>query len=107
MSQTNPLQQCRRPALRAWLGALLVAFLLVAETFAVTHPYDTAAHGSGQSCDECLLTASFGAAAVATPLTLHVPTALPLLVAVVVLVLFSAAPVRQYARGPPSGSFTL
>jgi hypothetical protein len=105
MSPAAPLQQCRRPALRAWVGALLVAFLLLAETFAVTHPYDSAAHSNGQSCAECLLTASFGAGAVATPLTLHVPLALPLLAAVAILVLFSAAPARRYARGPPIGSF--
>jgi hypothetical protein len=107
MSQAALLRQCRRPTLRAWVGALLVAFLLLAETFAVTHPNDAAPHSNGQSCEECLLTASFGAAAAATPLVLHVPVPVPLLAAVVILALFSAAPARRYARGPPIGSFTL
>lgn len=106
MSRAAPLQQCRRPTLRAWVAGLLVALLLLAETFAVTHPYDSAAHANGQSCAECLLTASFGAGAIATPLTLHLPAAVPLLAAVVLLALFSAAPARRYARGPPVGSFT-
>lgn len=106
MSHAAPLQQCRRPAPRAWVAALLMTFLLIAETFAVTHPYDSAAHSNGQSCAECLLTASFGAGAVPTPLALDLPVTLPLLAAVAILVLFSAAPVRRYARGPPAATFT-
>lgn len=105
MSTPSPLQDCRRLALRAWVAPLLVVLLLLAEAFAVTHPYDSAAHSNGQSCAECLSVASFSAGAVATPLTFPVPMAVPLFVVAVVVALFSAVPTRRYARGPPTVSF--
>lgn len=106
MSRTSPLQHCRRPALRAWVAPLLVVLLLLAEAFAVTHPYDSAAHSNGQSCAECLSVATFSAGAVAAPLALHLPAPVPLFVTAVAVVLFSTVPTRRYARGPPTVSFT-
>jgi hypothetical protein len=107
MSHASPLPQFRRPALSGWLGAWLAVLLILAGTFAVTHAYDSAAHTNGQSCAECLSTASFSAAAAATPLTFHLPLPAPLFFAVVVAVFVSAAPVHRYARGPPVVSFSL
>jgi hypothetical protein len=107
MSHASLLQQCRRPALSGRLGAWLALLLMVAGTFAVTHDYDSAAHTNGQSCAECLSTASFSAAAAATPPAFHLPLAAPLFFAVVVAAFVSAARVHRYARGPPVVSFSL
>lgn len=105
MSSANPIRQCRRPAVQAWVGAVLVALLLVAEVFAVTHPYDTAAHGSDRACSVCLSTASFGAGAVAVPVTFEASVTAAPAIAAAIVVLVTLAPIRRYARGPPRVSF--
>jgi hypothetical protein len=86
---------------REWLGAMFVLCLLGAETFAVTHPLDLAAHGTGEPCKICLSVASLGSGAVAAVAVFHLDTAAPTLTVAHGLVLLSAAPVRQSARGPP------
>ena len=101
MSRANPLRQCRRPTIKSWVGALLVVLLLVAEAFAVTHAYDSAAHSNGQQCAVCVSAASFSAGAISGPVQVDIVVAPPVVVVAVLAVLFTVVPTRRYARGPP------
>ncbi len=38
------MRRCRNATWKTWLGAALAVWLLLAESFAVTHPFDSAAH---------------------------------------------------------------
>lgn len=105
MQRRSVMQRCRSAAWKTWLGAALALWLLLAESFAVTHPFDQAAHSDGQPCAVCLSIAHFGASAVAADVAFVLDAAVPLLAVVVTLVFFSAVPVRRYARGPPVVSF--
>jgi hypothetical protein len=107
MSRANPLRQCRHPTTQSWVGALLVALLLLAEAFAVTHSYDSAAHANGQPCAVCLGAAAFSAGAVGAPVQADVAVATPIVAAAAVVVFFAAVPARRFARGPPIVSFML
>jgi hypothetical protein len=91
---------------KPWLAAALIVLLLLAGSFAVTHPYDSAAHTNGQPCSACLSAASFSAGAVTTPVHTQIAIATPVVALVVVTALFSVVPTRRYARGPPVVSFT-
>ena len=105
--QRSVMQRCRHTTWKSWLGAALTLWLLLAQSFAIAHQYDSAAHANGQACEVCVGAASFSAGAPAAPLV-FVPAALGAVVAAaaVVLVFVSAVPARRYARGPPAGSFT-
>lgn len=107
MSSTYPLEECRRPTLRTWVGAVLIALLLLADVFAATHPFDADAHANGQSCAVCLSAAALGAGAVPAVVHFDAVVATPVVAAVVVAVFVSVVPTRRYARGPPEGSFPL
>jgi len=99
------MRRFRDAAWKTWLAAALAACLLLAESFALAHELDRAAHDSGQACTVCIGAASFGAGAVSAPFTLE-PAIVAATVAVAVLVAFrSFAPTRRYARGPPTVSF--
>jgi VIT1/CCC1 family predicted Fe2+/Mn2+ transporter len=106
MQRSSMLQRCRRATWKTWLGAALTVWLLLAESFAIAHQYDSAAHANGQDCAICVGAASFGAATPATPLVFALEALAAAFVAAVVIVFVSAAPVRRYARGPPAVSFT-
>jgi hypothetical protein len=106
MQRSSIIQRCRRATWKTWLGAALTLWLLLAESFAIAHQYDSAAHANGQDCAICVGAASFGTAAPATPLVFAPEVAAAALVAAVFLVFVSAAPTRRYARGPPAVSFT-
>jgi CHASE2 domain-containing sensor protein len=106
MQRRSVMQRCRHAAWKTWLGAALALWLLLAESFAVTHPFDQAAHSDGQPCAVCLSVAHLGAGAVAAAVALVLDAAPPLLAVVVTLVFFAAVPLRRYARGPPYFSFT-
>ena len=101
------LRECRRPTLKTWVGAALVAFLLLAESLAVTHPLDFAAHDNGQPCAVCVSVTHLGHGAVSTPVPLALETATPTVVASLAAHFVSIVPTRRYARGPPSISFGL
>jgi hypothetical protein len=85
-------------------GVALALVLLVAETFAVVHPLDLAAHSNGEPCKICVSVASVGAAAVAQPLVFEVDVALPVLVAEPSQVPVALQRVQPTARGPPIAS---
>ncbi|HJR71308.1 MAG TPA: hypothetical protein VKA43_14795 [Gammaproteobacteria bacterium] len=106
MTKVSPLREFRRPTVQTWVGALLVAALVLAEALAVSHELDAAAHANGQPCTVCLGTASLAAGAVTTPLHFDVVVATPLAVVAVAVISFSLVPTRRYARGPPAVSFT-
>jgi hypothetical protein len=105
MQRQSLMRRCRTAAWKKWLGAALVVWLLLAESLAVTHPYDQAAHSDGQPCAVCVGGATFSAGAVpATPL--FEPVIAAFVVAVAAVAAFvSAVPTRRYARGPPLVSF--
>lgn len=106
--QRSVLQRYRRTTLKSWVAAALTVWLLLAESFAIAHQYDSADHAAGQGCEVCVGAASFGAAAPAAPLVFAPVTSGAVLAAAAVSVPFvSAVPARRYARGPPVGSFTL
>jgi hypothetical protein len=105
MQRRSLMRRCRHASWKTWLGAALAVWLLLAESFAVTHPFDLAAHVDGQPCTVCLGIADLGAGAAAPNVGFVLEAAAPLTVAVVVLVLFSSVPLRRYARGPPFVSF--
>ena len=106
MQRRSLLGRCRSAAWKAWLGMALAVGLFLAESFAVTHPFDQAAHSDGQPCAVCLSITDLGAGAAAAEIGFAlVSAAAPLAAVAVVLVLLSAVPVRRYARGPPSVSF--
>jgi hypothetical protein len=85
-------------------GFALALVLLAAETFAVVHPLDLAAHGNGEPCKICVSVAGIGTGAVAQPLVFVVDAAPPALSAESALVFVAAQPVRPTARGPPLAS---
>lgn len=105
MHRRSLLQRYRSATWKTWLGAALVAWLLLAESLAVTHPLDRDAHADGQPCAICLSVAHLGAAAPAADVAFALSAATPLVVIAVVLALSSSIPLRRYARGPPSVSF--
>jgi hypothetical protein len=106
MQRRSLLGRCRTAAWKAWLGTVLAVGLLLAESVAVTHPFDQGAHPNGQPCAVCLGLTDLGAGGAAAELGFAlVDAAAPLPVAAVVLILLSSVPVRRYARGPPSVSF--
>jgi hypothetical protein len=105
--QRQPLmRRCRNATWKTWLGGALAVWLLLAESFAVVHAYDSAAHSNGQLCAVCVTAASFSSAAVGAPVQVDVAVATPIVVFAVVFVVFAAVPTRRYARGPPARSFT-
>lgn len=101
------LRECRRPTFKTWVGAALVAFLLLAESLAVTHPLDFAAHDNGQPCAVCVGVTHLGHGAVSVPVQFAFDTATPVSVASVAVAFVSIVPTRRYARGPPAISFAL
>jgi hypothetical protein len=105
MQRQSLMRRCRSATRKTWLGAALVALLLLAESFAVTHPVDRAAHTDGQPCAVCLSVADLGAGAVSANIEFVLELFAPLAALAVVLVLLSSVPPRRYARGPPSVSF--
>ena len=105
MQRRSLMRRCRNATWKTWLGAALAVWLLLAESFAVTHPFDLAAHADGQPCAVCLSIANLGAGAAAPDVGFVLEAAAPLTVVAVVLVLFSSVPLRRYARGPPFVSF--
>jgi hypothetical protein len=84
---------------------VLALCLLIAESFALTHEYDSAAHANGEVCAICVTAASFGAANVTAAIHLEPPIAASFIVAAAGIVFLSVVPVRRYARGPPFSSF--
>ena len=100
------MRRCRGATWKTWLGAALTVWLLLAESFAITHQYDAAAHSNGQDCAVCVSAASFGAAAAAAPLVFVPEVLAAALVVAAAFAFFSAVPARRYARGPPTVSFT-
>lgn len=104
MTRHVSLRQSSGATRRAWLGALAVT-LLLAESLALTHPLDSAAHTNGQPCSICLSVATVGAGAVSTQTPIHLDAATPTLVAVVAAALVSHPVQRRFARGPPAVSF--
>jgi hypothetical protein len=106
MQRRSLMRRCRSATWKTWLGTALAVWLLLAESFAVTHPFDQAAHADGQPCAVCLGLADLGAGAAAADVGFALAdAATPLLVAVAIVFLLSSAPVRAFARGPPSVSF--
>ena len=100
------MQRFRRGTWKAWLGGALVAWLLLAESFAITHEYDVKSHANGQACAVCVVAASFGAADVAAPLDFEPAVVAASSAVAAAIVFFSVVPARRYARGPPRVSFT-
>jgi hypothetical protein len=106
MQRRSLLHRYRSASWKPWLGTALAVWLLLAESFAVTHPFDQAAHVDGQPCAVCLSVADLGAGTAAADVGFALlDAAAPELVAAVVLLLLSSVPVRRYARGPPFLSF--
>jgi hypothetical protein len=99
------MRRFRDAASKTWLGAALAVLLLLAESFALTHDLDGAAHDNGQACAVCVGAASFSSANVATAAYIELASATSFVVASVGTVFLSAVPTRRYARGPPAGSF--
>ena len=105
MQRKALIRRRRTDPWQTWLGAVLVAWLLLAESFAVTHVLDRAAHGDGQPCVVCLSVADLGTGAVAADVALVINVGTTVIVSAVVLTVMSRVPARRYARGPPSVSF--
>jgi hypothetical protein len=105
MKRARTLRQRRPPAVRAWVGAALVAVLLLAEAFAVAHPLDAAAHTDGQPCTICLSAHALGAGAASTPPSIDFPVAAQPPTVPLAAVHVRAALARPHARGPPAVSF--
>jgi hypothetical protein len=89
---------------RALRGFALALVLLAAETFAVVHPVDLAAHSNGEPCKICVSVAGVGTGTVAQPFVFTVDAAPPALAAEPSLVVVAAQRVRPTARGPPLAS---
>lgn len=106
MPQRGAIHRLRKTASKTWLGAMLAVCLLVAESFALAHEYDSAAHGNGEVCAICVTAASFGAANVTAAIHIEPAIAASFLVAAAGIVFLAVVPARRYARGPPSSSFT-
>jgi hypothetical protein len=104
--QRSVSKRRRQTAFKSWLGAALAVWLLLAESFAIVHQYDSAAHANGQACEVCVGAASFGAGAPPTPLVFVAAALVAVVAAAVVLAFRSVVPARRYARGPPAVSFT-
>ena len=100
------MQRFRTATWKTWLGAALAVWLLLAESFALTHELDTAAHDNGQACAVCVGAASFGAGAVSAPVHFEPTIATSFVVVAAGIVFLSVVPTRRYARGPPAVSFT-
>jgi hypothetical protein len=105
MTRDEIFEECRRPTVKAWVGAVLVVALLVTECFAVTHPFDSEAHHDGRPCKVCLSTTTLGAGAIASAVSFALDTATPVFVATLVAVFVSTVITRRFARGPPHRSF--
>jgi hypothetical protein len=106
MGRSSLLQRYRHATWKTWLGVALAAWLLVAESFALAHQYDSTAHANGQDCAVCMGAASFGAGAVSAPVHFEPSIAAAFIVVAAGVVFLSAVPTRRYARGPPAVSFT-
>jgi hypothetical protein len=106
MRRSSLMQRDRTATWKTWLGVALAAWLLVAESFALAHQYDSTAHANGQDCAVCVSAASFGAGNVSVPVHLEPSTAAAFIVVAAGIVFLSAVPTRRYARGPPAVSFT-
>jgi len=107
MNPSAWLRKCRRPTFKSWVGAALVALLLLAESFAVTHPLDSAAHSNEQPCAVCLSISHLGHGSVSASVPITFDATTPAFVASVVAVFVAIVPARRYARGPPLVSFAL
>ena len=107
MTRPAVLRECRRPAFKSWVGAALVAFLLLTQALAVTHPLDFAAHDNGQPCAVCVSVTHLGHGAASTPVVFALETAAPPFIPSVAVAFVSIVPSRRYARGPPAVSFAL
>ena len=105
MQRKALMRRCRTAPWQTWLGAVLVAWLLLAESFAVTHVLDRAAHGDGQPCVICLSVADLGTGAVPADVAFVISVGTTRIVCAVVLAVMSRVPTRRHARGPPSVSF--
>jgi len=105
MQQPGTMQRFRNATWKTWLGAALAVCLLLAESFALTHELETAAHDNGQACAVCVGAASFGAGAVSTPVHFEPTIAASFVVVAAGIVFRSLVPTRRYARGPPVVSF--
>jgi hypothetical protein len=106
MQSAEILATCRKPMLRAWLGAVAVLLLLVAQAFATAHRLDSAAHANGDPCAICVSVASLGTGAAAHVVEFSIDIARPALVAAERPVLVSTSRIRPSARGPPIASLT-
>lgn len=106
MSSHSTKREPKRLVFRTGIGALAVLLLLIAEAFAVTHPYDSAAHDNGTPCAVCVSVATLGAAAVSSPPQLEVVITPATPIELVATTVPAAAPARRYARGPPIVSFS-
>jgi hypothetical protein len=104
MQGARLLQRYRHATWKTWLGAALMVWLLLAESFALAHQYSPG-HANNPDCAVCVGAASFGAAAVSVPVRFEPIVAAPFVAIAAGIVLFSAVPVRRYARGPPAVSF--
>jgi hypothetical protein len=99
------MQRYRTATWKTWLGAALAVWLLLAESFALTHQYSPG-HANNQDCAVCVSAASFGAGAVSAPVHFEPTVAASFVVVAAGIVFLSAVPTRRYARGPPAVSFT-
>jgi hypothetical protein len=104
--QKATVQRLRTGAWTTWLGGALALLLLLAESFALTHELDTAAHDNGQACAVCVGAASLGAGAASAPVRFEPAIAASFVVVAAGSVCRSVVPTRRYARGPPVLSFT-
>jgi hypothetical protein len=100
------MQRSRSAAWKTWVGAALAAWLLLAESFAIAHQYDSAAHANNQDCAVCVSAANFAAGAVSAPIHFSPAPAASLVAVAAAIVFLSVVPARRYARGPPVVSFT-
>jgi hypothetical protein len=105
VQRSSLIKRYRKATWKRWLGAALVVWLLLAESFTVTHQYDSTAHANGQTCTVCVSAASFGASAVAVPFQFESAITVATAVIAVFVVVASVTPAHRYARGPPAVSF--
>lgn len=106
MQRSSLVQRYRAATWKTWLGAALALWLLIAESFALTHQYDSAAHANNQDCAVCVSAASFAAGAVSGSVHFEPAVAASFVVVAAGIVFLSVVPARRYARGPPAVSFT-
>jgi hypothetical protein len=104
MRRPSVIQRCRNATWKTWLGAALAVWLLLAESFAVAHEYES--HANGQVCAVCVSAASFAAGNVAAHVHFEPAMATAFVVVAAGIVFLSVVPTRRYARGPPRVSFT-